>query len=314
MGKNIGKRLAMLVVILMGVTILTFVYTNLSPVDAGEALAVRRYGRPTALQIENVQKELGLDKPVVEQYFTWLKNAMKGNFGNSYQTGRPIIEELLVSIKPTIIMAILATVVVLMISVPLGILSAKKKGGFFDKTVYLFGVISMSIPNYCIGFFLLIMFAVNIPLFNLMGADSFKDYILPAISLAIPVAAGNIRIFRSSLLEGYNSDFVMYARARGVSEFKIAGMVSRYAFPPLVTLVAQGLGFMIAGSAMVEYVFAIRGLGTMMIDALQSRDTITINACVLTIAAIFVIVNFMADMINIFLNPVMSDKGGNYDW
>lgn len=133
MGKNIGKRLAMLVVILMGVTILTFVYTNLSPVDAGEALAVRRYGRPTTLQIENVQKELGLDRPVVEQYFTWLKNAMQGNFGNSYQTGRPIIEELLVSIKPTIIMAILATVVVLMISVPLGILSAKKREDFLIR-------------------------------------------------------------------------------------------------------------------------------------------------------------------------------------
>ena len=111
---------------------------------------------------------------------------------------------------------------------------------------------------------LLLAFAVYIPIFSIMGADSLKDFILPALALAIPMAAGNIRVFRSSLLDGYNSDFVLYARARGVSEWKIANLVSRFALPPLITMLAQSFGFMIAGSAMVESVFSIPGLGSML--------------------------------------------------
>lgn len=116
----------------------------------------------------------------------------------------------------------------------------------------------MSLPNYWIGFMLLLAFSVQIPIFSIMGADSMKDFILPALALAIPVAAGNIRVFRSSLLEGYSQDFVLYARSRGVSERRIAFMVSRFALPPLVTMLAQSFGFMIAGSAMVESVFLFR--------------------------------------------------------
>ena len=128
---------------------------------------------------------------------------------------------------------------------------------------------------------LLLAFAVYLPIFSIMGADSLKDFVLPALALAIPTSAGTIRVFRSSLLDGYNSDFVLYARARGVSEWKIANMVSRFALPPLITMLAQSFGFMIAGSSMVESVFSIPGLGSMLVTALNARDTITINACVL---------------------------------
>lgn len=155
---------------------------------------------------------------------------------------------------------------------------------------------------------LLLAFAVYLPIFSIMGADSLKDFVLPALALAIP-SAGTIRVFRSSLLDGYNSDFVLYARARGVSEWKIANMVSRFALPPLITMLAQSFGFMIAGSSMVESVFSIPGLGSMLVTALNARDTITINACVLLTAVIFVLVNFLADCLNTLLNP-QSQMGG----
>ena len=303
MKHKIINRILLLLLVLFGVTVLTFVYTNLSPVDAAEALAVRKFTRPTAEQIENVRHELGMDKPLVQQYFSWLSNACHGQFGNSYNTGRPIIEELSASIKPTLTMSVLALFFTIVLSIPLGVISAARKSGLFDKTVYIFGIICMSLPNYWIGYLLLIVFAVNIPIFKVMGADTLKDYILPALALALPVSAGNIRVFRSSMLEGYNSDFVMYARARGVSERKIAGMVSRFALPPLVTMLGQSFGFMIAGSSMVEIVFSIQGLGTMLVTALSARDTVTINACVLLTAVIFVIVNFIAELINTALNP-----------
>lgn len=242
MSKKILTRLSLFLLVLFGITILTFIYTNLSPVDAAEALAVRRYSRPTPEQVELVREELGLDKPLIQQYGSWLWNALHGDFGNSYNTGRPILEELTASLGPTLTMASLALLFAAIFSIPLGVLSASKKGGLFDKTVYLFGIVSMSLPNYWIGFMLLLAFSVQIPIFSIMGADSMKDFILPALALAIPVAAGNIRVFRSSLLEGYSQDFVLYARSRGVSERRIAFMVSRFALPPLVTMLAQSFG------------------------------------------------------------------------
>lgn len=242
-GKKVLTKIVLLLIVLFGVTILTFVYTNLSPVDAAEALAVRRYSRPTAEQIELVREELGLDKPILQQYGSWLWNALHGDFGNSYNTGRSIVEELTASIQPTLIMAVLALLFSTVICIPLGVLSASRKGGLADKSIYLFGIICMSLPNYWIGFMLLLAFAVYLPIFSIMGADSLKDFVLPALALAIPTSAGTIRVFRSSLLDGYNSDFVLYARARGVSEWKIANMVSRFALPPLITMLAQSFTY-----------------------------------------------------------------------
>lgn len=311
--KHILSRLGVLAVVLFGVTLLTFFYTSLSPVDAAQALAVRRYTRPTEEQVTQVRQELGLDQPLIKQYTGWLTKAVKGDFGNSYNTGKPIIDELSASMRPTLKLAAMALLFTALLSIPLGVLSAARKGGFADKSIYLFGIICMSVPNYWIGFMLMLAFAVHIPLFSIMGAENWKDFVLPALAVAIPTAAANIRVFRSSLLDGYNSDFVMYARTRGISEFRIAGMVSRYALPPLVTLLAQSFGFTIAGSAMIEFVFSIPGVGSMLVTALGSRDTVTINACVLVIAVIFVAVNFLAEIVNILLDPKAHSKERAYD-
>ena len=312
MKKRIISRLIMLTAVLFGVTLLTFFYTSLSPVDAGQALAVRRYTRPTEEQVTQVRHELGLDQPLAKQYTDWLGRALRGDFGNSYNTGKPIIGELTASLKPTVTLALLSLLFTVLLSIPLGVLSASRKGGFADKTIYLFGIVCMSVPNYWIGFMLMLAFAVQLPWFGIMGAENLKDFVLPSLAAAIPTAAANIRVFRSSLLDGYNSDFVMYARARGISEQKIAGMVSRYALPPLVTLLGQSFGFTIAGSAMIEFVFSIPGVGSMLVTALGSRDTVTVNACVLVIAVIFVAVNFLAEVINAFLNPKEQAKERAY--
>lgn len=185
MSKKLLVRIGLLVIVLFGVTILTFFYTNLSPVDAAEALAVRRYNRPTPQQVELVREELGLDQPILQQYGSWLWNALHGDFGNSYNTGRPIVEELSASIRPTLVMAAMALLFATLLSIPLGVLSASRKGGLADRSIYLFGIICMSLPNYWIGFMLLLAFAVYIPVFGIMGADSLKDFILPALALAI---------------------------------------------------------------------------------------------------------------------------------
>ncbi|MCR5111510.1 MAG: ABC transporter permease, partial [Ruminococcus sp.] len=172
MMKRIISRFIILIAVLFGVTLLTFFYTSLSPVDAAQALAVRRYTRPTEEQVAQVREELGLDKPLISQYTDWLGKAIRGDFGDSYNTGKPIIEELTASMKPTLKMAAMALLFTALLSIPLGVLSAAKKGGFADKTIYLFGIVCISVPNYWIGFMLMIAFAVNIPLFSIMGAEN----------------------------------------------------------------------------------------------------------------------------------------------
>lgn len=169
--KRIITRLVVLAVVLFGVTLLTFFYTSLSPVDAGQALAVRRYTRPTAEQITEVRHELGLDKPFGEQYISWIGKAVKGDFGNSYNTGKPIIDELTASLKPTVTLAFISLLFTALLSIPLGVLSTSRKGGFADKTIYLFGIVCMSVPNYWIGFMLMLAFAVQLPWFSIMGAE-----------------------------------------------------------------------------------------------------------------------------------------------
>ena len=158
MSKKLLARIGLLVIVLFGVTILTCFYTNLSP---AEALAVRRYNRPTPQQVELVRGELGLDQPILQQYGSWLWNALHGDFGNSYNTGRPIVEELSASIRPTLVMAAMALLFATLLSIPLGVLSASRKGGLADRSIYLFGIICMSLPNYWIGFMLLLAFAVS---------------------------------------------------------------------------------------------------------------------------------------------------------
>lgn len=300
---RILKRVLVLVLVLFGVTLLAFIFSSLSPTDAAYSLAVRRYTYPTPEQVETVRQELGMDKPIWRQYGRWVWNALHGDFGNSYNTGRPIIQELIASAKPTFAMASLALLFSAAITIPLGVTAASRRGGLLDKTIYLYGIIGMSVPNYWMGFMLLLAFAVNIPIFSVLGAGGLKDFILPSLALAIPTAAGSIRIFRSSLLSSYSCDFVSYARARGVPERKIAGLVTRCALPPIVTMFAQSFGFTFAGSAMVESVFSISGVGSMLVTALSARDTVTVNACVLFVAAVFVIVNFMADVICGVINP-----------
>ena len=135
MSKKLLARFGLLVIVLFGVTILTFFYTNLSPVDAAEALAVRRYNRPTPQQVELVREELGLNQPILQQYGSWLWNALHGDFGNSYNTGRPIVEELSASIRPTLVMAAMALFFATLLSIPLGVLSASRKGGLADRSI-----------------------------------------------------------------------------------------------------------------------------------------------------------------------------------
>ncbi len=309
--KLIIKKLLGLVVVLFGVTIMSFLFVNLSPVDPAEALAQRIYTRPTAEQIMEVRENIGSDKPLPVQYISWVSNATRGDFGISLLSKKPVMQSVGSAFGATLQIVLLAMLISTLLLVPASVISAAKKNGIFDGTTHFLGIIGISLPNYWIGFLLLIVFAVCLPIFKVSDYGSFKGLILPAVSLAIPIAASGIRVFRSVLIKAYHCDFVAYARARGLSERKIAKMVTLYSLPPIVTMTAQNFGFLLAGSATVEAVFSWPGIGSLLIESITGRDLPVINAIVLIAAVVFVVVNFAADLINIGISPAIRAGGEN---
>lgn len=309
--KLIMKKLLGLVVVLFGVTVMSFLFVNLSPVDPAEALAQRIYTRPTVEQIMEVRQNIGSDRPLPVQYINWVSNAARGDFGTSLLSKKPVMQSVSGAFGATLKIVLLAMLISTLLLVPASVISAVKKNGIFDRSTHFLGILGISLPNYWIGFLLLIVFAVLFPIFKVSDFGSFKGLILPSVSLAIPIAASEIRVFRSVLIKAYHCDFVTYARARGLPEIKIAKMVTLYSIPPIVTMTAQNFGFLLAGSATVEAVFSWPGIGSLLIESITGRDLPVINAIVLVVAFIFVAVNFSADLLNIGISPAVRAGGEN---
>lgn len=313
MSKYLIKKLISLIIVLIGVSILSFIFSTLSPTDPAEAYAQRVITRPTKHQISEIKKDLGYDVSIFTQYVRWVQKVINGDFGMSLLTRKKVSDEIGDKFFATSLITALVMLFTILITIPLSILSAIRKGRILDKVINGLTILGISLPNFWIGFMLLIFFAVKIPIFNVVDYGNFRSLILPSLAIAIPVSAVSIRVFRSGLISGYQQEFVIYARARGLSERKIAGMVIRNALPPIITLFFQNIGYCLASSATIEAVFSWPGIGSHIVKAILSRDLPTINACVFIIATIFVLLNFLADIVNHLIDP-LSDikKEANY--
>lgn len=305
------SRIAMLIIVLCGATLLAFLFSNLSPTDPAEAFVRRTTSNPTQEQIAVVREEMGLNKPLSEQYFSWIGNALQGDLGISLRTRIPVAEELPGPLFATLSLAGMAALFAVIFTVPNSIYAAAHKEGAFDQVTKVTTILGMSLPNFWIGSMLLVLFAVALPIFNVVDFGSIRSTILPALALGVPIAAASIRVLRSNLISSYQSDFVTYARALGLPESKINRMVLKDSLPPMITLLFQQFGFTIAGSAAVEGVFSWPGIGSYMVSGILARDLPVINASVLVIAVLFVLINFAADMINLAISRDMeSGKEG----
>lgn len=312
MAKLVINKLIALVLILIGVSLLSFFFSSISPVDPAEAYARRTLSRPTAEQVEEIRREMGLDKPFYEQYFSWTAHILQGDFGTSLLTGRPVSTELPGKFSATLHVVLLSMLFTALLTVPLSVVSAARKNGIFDQATRVGTIVGLSLPNFWIGFMLLVLFAVTVPVFKIVDYGNFRSLILPALALAIPMASSAIRVFRSNLIHSYQCDFVTYARSRGLPERKITGMALKHALPPMVTMMFQYFGYALAGSAMVEAVFSWPGIGSYLVKAIIGRDLPAINACVLLIAVVFVLVNFAAELINLAIHPAMNASREGY--
>lgn len=302
----IKKRLFGFIVVLTGVSILSFLLIALSNTDPAAIIARKSSGGATDQLIEQIRIELGLDKPLLTRYFQWLSGLFTGDLEISIYSFRPIREDLAAYFPTTLALVGLSLVWIVLVSVPVSLLCALRKNGVFDHITRGVTLLGICLPGFWLGFLLLLVFAVKLAVFTVVPSPGLKGLMLPSFTLAVPVICAFIRLFRSSLLGELNRDYVVYARARGLSSTKIlTSHVMRNALPPIVTLFCQYLGYLIAGGAVVESVFSLSGIGTYLISCVFAADTTAVATCIIVIAAVFVLANLAGDIINRLLCPWM---------
>ncbi|PAV30780.1 peptide ABC transporter permease [Virgibacillus profundi] len=307
----IVRRFIQLLLLLLGISFLVFMSMHLAPGDPATVI-----GGPTATasDLEAIRKDLGLDRPVLVQYVDYLGGILHGDFGYSFQTNQSVSDAIITRFPNTLKLATASMVVAVIIGIIAGILSAMKQNSWIDISSTTFALAGVSIPNFWLGTMLILIFAVNLQWLPVGGLSSpiytiegMKQLILPAITLGTASAALIARMCRSAMLEVIKSDYIRTARAKGVKQKSVIWIHAlRNAMIPVVTVIGINFGGLLGGTIITEQVFAINGVGRLMIDAIAARDFPVVQGTVLLVAAIFVIVNLIVDIIYAFIDPRIS--------
>ncbi|ASP21110.1 oligopeptide transporter permease [Antarctobacter heliothermus] len=311
MGRYILRRLISAVPVLLGITVIVFAIMALIPGDPATAI-LGSYATPE--NVEKLNRDLGLDKPLVAQYFIWLGNMVQGDFGTSFSLNRPVIDEVLERFNATLILAGTAFVICSVLGIAAGVVSAANQYGWGDKAITFVVLLGISIPSFFLGMMMILYFAVNLRLFPVSGMwpiygtrdiwALLDHLVLPASALAV-VATGVIaRLSRSAMLEVLRQDFIRTARAKGVHE---RGVIWRHALRAAMVSIIPVLGiqagFVLSGAVYIEIVFQWPGVGRMLVDAILKRDILLVQGGVVFVAACYVMFNILVDVAQSLLDP-----------
>ena len=308
--ENLGRRLLQIVIVLFGISFFTFGLTYLSPGDPAEMMLTECGNIPTPELLEQTRAELGLDKPFLVQYGNWLKGVLTGDMGKSYSMKVPVVEKLVSCFFPTLKLALASLLIMILFSIPLGILSAVYHNRWPDYLVRGLTFFGVSVPNFWIGLILLSIFGVQLRWVTVSGGSTdFKSLVLPAVTLAIAMSAKYTRQVRIAVLEELQQDYVTGARMRGMSEKKILWKhVLPNATLPLVTLLGLSLGSLLGGTAVVEIIYNWPGLGSMAVKAISCRDYPLVQGYVLWIALLYMGINLLVDLSYERLDPRLKEE------
>jgi glutathione transport system permease protein len=296
-----ARRLTHLLPVLVGVSVIVFLMIHLIPGDPAVLIAGID---ATEHDVAVVRESLGLDQPLVVQYGEFLGRIVVGDFGKSFRTGRPVIEEIGFRYWNTMILGLTAVVFGTLLGVATGILTAVRRNGWLDSIVLAVSLLGISIPSFFLGLSLMLLFSVYLGWLPLTGMESWRNLILPALTLGIPNAAIISRITRSSLVEVLNQDYVRTARAKGVKETVVVGRHAvRNALIPVVTVVGLQMGYLLGGAVVTETVFAWPGIGRLIVQSIAGRDFPVVQASVLLLALTFVLINLLTDVLYRVLDP-----------
>ncbi|KKI53454.1 ABC-type dipeptide/oligopeptide/nickel transport system, permease component [Staphylococcus equorum subsp. equorum] len=302
--KNILSRIGQMIIVLFVLSTITFILMKLTPGDPVDKILHLDVANVSSEQIEATKQKLGLDQPVVIQYIQWLGQIVQLNFGTSYQTGEPVINELIYYTPPTAFIAILTIIIVFIVAVPLGIIAAKYYHTWIDTLIRTVTSFTVSIPSFFLGTLLIYVFAQKLNLLPSSGLDSLAGYVLPVIALSIGMSAYYVRLMRSNLVELYQSKEVEAARLRGMSERYILWKnLFKPAIIPVVTVLGMSIGSLIGGTVVIENLFSIPGIGHFLVDSIRARDYPVVQGAVLMIGFLVVLANTISDLLLLWLDP-----------
>jgi peptide/nickel transport system permease protein len=309
--RQVTRRLAELAVVLFGVSIIVFLMIRLIPGDA-VTIMLGANTEITADRVLELRTRLGLDQPLIEQYLTWLGAVLHGDLGNSLWTGRPVTLEILDSLWPTLELTLLGLVAGAGLAVPLGCLMAQTRGRRLDIGLRIGAIVGLTIPSFWLGILMLIAVSVLFPTFPSLGYVPFSSdplgnlarMVLPVFAVSLSILANLSRLVRSAMLDALGQDYVRTARAKGAPERTVVYKHAlRNALIPFVTSVGILTGYLLGGAIVVEQVFAIPGIGRLILAAIADRNYPLIQATILIVTVGFVAVNFVVDLLYRLIDP-----------
>lgn len=300
----VWRRLSALPLILIGVSVLTFLLVRLVPVEPAEVILRQSNLNATEEAIAEVRSQLGLDQPLFIQYWIWTSDIVKLDFGVSYVSKLPISSEIAEKFPATLQLALSAILITVMISLPLGLLSSLFPNSWIDRATAIFIYVGTAIPRFWLGFILIYFFSLKLDWLPFQGKGGLLHLLLPSITLALAQTAVFTRLLRSQLLDQMREFYVLYAKVRGLKEgFILVHHVLRNAFSPLLAVLGISLGNMLGGTVIVEQMFSWPGMGRYLIESISNRDYPVIQCYVLLMAVVYVFINLLVDLLQQWIDP-----------
>lgn len=302
-------RIVGIIPVLLGISIISFLVIRMIPGDVVNSIMGDEFADPAVE--EQLRTYFGLDLPLHVQFLNWFGMLLQGDLGVSMRSGQPVVDEILTRLPATALLAVSALVVAIVVSIPLGVISATRRNGVIDAATRVGSLIGLSVPNFWLGILLVYVFAVTLGWLPSQGAGEGKPFpenlahlVLPAITLGVTLAATSMRMVRSSMLEVLGQDYIRTARAKGLSErLVVTRHALRNSLIPVITVLGMEAGALLGGTVIIEQVFSWPGLGSLVIRGISQRDYPLVQGTLLFLALFYVLVNFIVDLIYTLLDP-----------
>jgi peptide/nickel transport system permease protein len=309
MFRIVTRKFFEVVVFVLFITFVSFLFVRMAPGDPVLTILNVDELSVSQEQVEALREDMGFNKPILVQYGLWLMNFIQFDFGLSYATGQPVLDMILMGLPATIELSIGALVVMLLVSIPLGSLSALYRNSWIDQISRVLSILGAAIPSFWLGLIFIDLFGARLNILPTMGRDGLISLILPSLTLGLAISSVYVRLLRSSLLDSLSQEFIRAARARGLSETRIFfAHAFRHSLPPVITVFGVSLGSLIGGVVVIEVLFAYPGIGKMVVDAIRQRDYPLIQGYILIMAIVVFLVNTCVDISYRYLNPEMKLK------
>lgn len=301
MYRYILKRLGLLIPILLGVTFIVFTIMSLTPGDPGRLILGQKVPQSA---VDQLNHELGFDQPFLIRYANYIGDAVQGDFGKSYRTSRPVFDEIFSRFPTTIKLACLGVLTSVILGIPIGILSAVRQYSALDIISTVLAMLMAAIPSFWLGLMMIIFFSLKLGWLPSNGVGSIAHYVMPTLTLGVPSAASIIRLTRATMLETIRQDYIRTARAKGATEKTVIWKHAlKNALLPVITVVGMSFGSLLGGTILIESVFSMPGVGTLMLNAIRMKDIPQVMATVILLAGLFCIIMLIVDILYAYIDP-----------